>query len=156
MTSIGIVVGVFASAGVGKPMEALTEANLEPGRGIVGDRYFAGIGTFSEKLRNRLDFQVTLIETEEVERFNREQAMSLRPSDLRRNIVTGNIRLNELVGKRFAVGGAVLEGIRLCEPCQHLATIVAPCVLPALVHRAGLRAAIISGGVVRAGDPIAA
>ena len=51
-------------------------------------------------------------------------------------------------------GEVQLEGIRLCEPCAHLARIVTPAVLPGLLHRAGLRARIVSGGLVRPGDAV--
>ena len=64
------------------------------------------------------------------------------------------VRLENLVGVRFQVGGVILEGIRLCEPCAHLSRLVEPRLLPGLRHRAGLRARIVSGGPVRLGDAI--
>ena len=72
----------------------------------------------------------------------------------RRNVVTEGIELNELVGVQFRVGEVMLEGIRLCEPCAHLASLVAKEVLPELVHRAGLRAKIISGGTIKSTDRV--
>jgi MOSC domain-containing protein YiiM len=150
----GKVLAVFTSADAQAPMETTAAAELEPGRGLVGDRYYRGIGTFSEKLKGKPDSEITLIESEEVERFNKAEGLGLGSGDLRRNIVTTGIRLNDLVGRRFQVGEVVLEGIRLCEPCAHLAKTVASQVLPGLVHRAGLRACIVSGGVVRTGDEI--
>jgi MOSC domain-containing protein YiiM len=57
---------------------------------------------------------------------------------------------------RFRVGEVVLEGVRLCEPCAHLARLVDPRVLPELVHRAGLRATIVSAGHIRPKDLISA
>ena len=149
-----VVVDIYSAAVAGGPMERLTQAVLEADRGLVGDRYYFGAGTFSEKLKDKPDSQVTLIESEEVARFTSAAALAIGAGELRRNIVTRGLRLNDLVGKRFRVGGAVLEGIRLCEPCAYLAKRVAPQVLPALVHRAGLRAQIILGAVVRPGDPI--
>jgi len=136
-------------------MESLTEVLLEAGRGLAGDRYCRETGTFSEKLKGTRDSEITLIESEEVERFNREENLTLDLGALRRNIVTRNVRLNDLVGQRFRLGEAVLEGIRLCEPCSHLARTVTPQVLPGLVHRAGLRACILSGGTVKRGDAVA-
>ena len=148
----GSVVGVFRAVAAGAEMTAVAEATLEPGRGLVGDRYHTGVGTFSEKLKGRADVEVTLVESEEVSRFNALEGVSLTAGAFRRNIVTSGVRLNDLVSKRFRVGRAVLEGIRLCEPCAHLAEIVSPTVLPAMAHRAGLRARIVEGAVVRAGD----
>jgi MOSC domain-containing protein YiiM len=64
------------------------------------------------------------------------------------------MKLNDLVGRRFAIGSVTFEGIRLCEPCSYLAGITQAEVLRELVHRAGLRAAILHGGTVRVGDAV--
>jgi MOSC domain-containing protein YiiM len=152
----GVVVSIYTCAAASAALGSVAEATLEAGRGIVGDRYYLGDGTFSAKLAGKPDFEITLIEQEEVDRFNREQGLSLDAGALRRNVVTRDVRLNDLVGIRFHVGKAILEGIRLCEPCAHLAGLADPRVLPALVHRAGLRARIVSGGVVYPGDSITA
>ena len=151
----GRVIGVYLARGAAEAMQPVETATLEAGRGLVGDRYHIEAGTFSEKLAGKPDVQITLIEVEEVERFNAREGLEIQPADLRRNIVTRGVRLNPLVGVRFRVGPALLDGIRLCEPCSHLAKVVHPGVLPGLVHRAGLRARIISGGIVRSQDEIA-
>jgi MOSC domain-containing protein YiiM len=46
------------------------------------------------------------------------------------------------------------EGTRLCEPCQYLTDLTGKPLLRALVHRGGLRADIIRGGVIARGDPV--
>ncbi|MGE3840510.1 MAG: MOSC domain-containing protein [Vicinamibacterales bacterium] len=148
------VVALFSTRVAGTPLDARADAVLEQGRGIVGDRYYLGVGTFSEMNRGKPDCEVTLIESEEIVRFNDAQGTTKPASDFRRNIVTKDIRLNELVGKRFSVGAVLLEGIRLCEPCAHLARLVSPSVVDAMAHRAGLRARIVAGGTIRPGDPI--
>ncbi len=150
----GIVRAIYSTAAGGAALKPVEEGMLEAGRGLVGDRYYLGTGTFSEKLAGQPDAEITLIESEEIERFNRENNLSLGLGDLRRNIVTGSIRLNDLVGVTFSVGSATLEGIRLCEPCAHLSRLVTPEVLPGFVHRSGLRARIVTGGAVRPGDAI--
>lgn len=150
----GKVVAIFTAPAAGAPLQTVPAAQLEAGRGIVGDRYHRRSGTFSEKLKEKTDWQVTLIELEEAERFNAEYGTGFGPGSFRRNIVTRGVRLNELVGRRFAVGGAVLEGLRLCEPCAHLAKLLGPEVMQGLVHKAGLRAHIIAGATVRPGDDI--
>ncbi len=152
----GVVASLYTGAVAGAALGSVNQATLEAGRGIIGDRYHLGEGTFSAKLAGKPDFEITLIEQEEVDRFNCEQGLSLDAGALRRNVVTRDVRLNDLVGIRFRVGKAILEGIRLCEPCARLAGLVDPRVLPALVHRAGLRARIVSGGVIYPGDDITA
>ena len=150
----GKVVAIVTTAAAGMPMQPVTEATLESGKGLVGDRYYRRDGTFSEKHKDSEDWEITLIESEEIQRFNESQGLSLPQASFRRNIITSGIGLNELVGRRFQVGLAVLEGIRLCEPCSHLAKLVHPDVVKGMVHRAGLRARIIKGAIVRPGDNI--
>ncbi|MGW8368556.1 MAG: MOSC domain-containing protein [Gammaproteobacteria bacterium] len=150
----GRLLFIFTAATPDVSMTAVDGAELETDAGLVGDRYYDGAGTFSRELAGLADSQVTLIESEEVDRFNADHDKSLGYGDVRRNLVTRGIRLNELVGRRFAVGTAVLEGIRLCEPCAHLARTVNAKVLPGLVHKAGLRARIVRGARIRTGDEV--
>jgi len=145
---------IFTTANAGAPLVPVEEAMLEAGRGLVGDRYYRSSGTFSEKLKGQADSELTLIEAEEINNFNRESELSLGYGEFRRNLITAGVRLNDLVGRQFRVGESLLEGIRLCEPCAYLAKTVAKEVLPGLVHRAGLRARILEGGTVRPGDSI--
>jgi hypothetical protein len=152
----GRIVGIYTTAVAGAPMQSLPSATIEPGKGLLGDRYAAGAGTFSKTPVIKPDAEITLIEDEEVSRFNEMQGLSVAAGDLRRNIVSQGIRLNDLVGRRFRVGDALLEGMRLCEPCAHLSRLVSDKVLPGLVHRAGLRARILRGAVIRPGDVIQA
>jgi MOSC domain-containing protein YiiM len=65
--------------------------------------------------------------------------------------------LNHLVGRDFSVGDVRMRGHRLCEPCSHLAKVSQqPGILGGLVHRGGLRAQILSDGVIRVDDVIQA
>jgi MOSC domain-containing protein YiiM len=151
----GRLLQIFAAAEAGARPVAADEARLEAGRGLVGDRYHREAGTFSAKLKGKPGREVTLIESESIDRFNRQTGLALAYGDLRRNLVTRGIRLNDFVGHEFRIGECRLEGVRLCEPCAHLAQTVAKQVLPALVHEAGLRARIVRGGTIRSGDAIA-
>lgn len=100
------------------------------------------------------EYQITLIEAEAIEAFSREYGIEFKPAAARRNLVTRGIPLNELVGNEIVVGEVTLRGIRLCEPCSHLAQVSHQSVLPGLVHRGGLRAQILTEGIIRVGDPI--
>src|SRR5262245_44379047 len=151
----GSVLAIYVAAASSVPMQPLPRAELERGRGIRGDRYYARSGTFSKQAATRPDQEITLIESEEIDAFNRSTGLALDYGAPRRNVVTRGVRLNDLVGTRFSIGDALLEGIRLCEPCAHLAAIVSEKVLPGLVHRAGLRAKILRDGTVEPGDSIA-
>ena len=77
-----------------------------------------------------------------------------------RNIVTRGVRLNELVGVEFLVGGVRFRGVELCEPCLGLGKALATPTLPPamvvkrLVHLAGLRADALSSGEVAVGASV--
>ena len=127
------------------------DARAEAGRGLAGDRYWDGIGTFSNP--NARGHDLTLVEEETIASMS-EVFPDYRPEDARRNIVTTGIALNGLVGWRFRVGEAECIGRRLCEPCAHLDRIAVRGALRHLVHRGGLRADIVTGGRIAVGDAI--
>ncbi len=135
------------------PMEARAEAVAVPGRGLVGDRYFSGTGTFSPK-PHKADFEITFIESEKIEAFARLSQLDFTAYHARRNIVTRGVDLNALVGKEFSVGAVRVRGVRLCEPCSYLAKITYAETLRGLVHQAGLRAQILTPGTICVGDEI--
>jgi MOSC domain-containing protein YiiM len=150
----GKLVAIVTTNEGGAALQSIVQATLESGRGLAGDRYYNQRGTFSEKLKSSGDWEITLIESEEILRFNQSQDLSLSAAAFRRNLITSGIRLNDLVGRRFAVGTAILEATRLCEPCAHLAKLIGPSVVKEMAHRAGLRARIVSSSIVRVGDEV--
>ena len=147
----GTVVSIHIGHEAGAAMTEIEEAELVAGRGIVGDRYYTESGTFSKDLPDP-DHELTLVADEEISQFNATGDLALSAGDLRRNVVTRGIDLNELVGREFTIGSVRVRGIRLCEPCSYLAGLLGPEILPALVNRAGLRAWIVEGGTIRPGD----
>jgi len=116
--------------------------------GLAGDRYSEA------KNRRSPDYQVTFIELEHIEAFTQATGLPLAPEMPRRNIITRGVRLNGLCGKRFSVGRARFEGLALCEPCSLFAQRTHRDVLKFFVGKGGLRARIVSGGVIRVGDSI--
>jgi MOSC domain-containing protein YiiM len=133
------------------PTQAVDHVELIPGAGLVGDRYFLRQGTF---FKPDPQHELTLIEAEAIEAALREYKVSLAPGEPRRNVVTRDVPLNHLVGRDFMIGGVKVHGIRLCEPCSHLEGLTGSPVIKALRHRGGLRAQILTQGVIRVGDPV--
>lgn len=129
-------------------------AQVEEKKGVVGDRYYNGEGTFSKKLTGNRKSEITFIASEEIDEFNSTQHQKLDYGDFRRNIVTQGVQLKELIGKEFTIGPAKFLGIEHCEPCAHLASTVNQNVLPHLVN-SGLRAAIIESGEIEVGHELA-
>jgi len=146
------VVSLHTAPSGGAPMQTISEARAMVGRGLEGDRYFSGSGTYSNHPGNGR--HVTLIEIEAVDALKREYDVEIAPALCRRNIVTHDVALNHLVDCEFRVGEVVLRGMRLCEPCPHLEKLTAPGALRGLIHRGGLRAEILTGGMIRVGDPV--
>jgi MOSC domain-containing protein YiiM len=121
-----------------------------PGRGLEGDRYFVADGNPEPDAED-----ITLVATEALEALEREHGITLSAAETRRNVATRGIDLNALVGRRFRIGELECEGRELCEPCNHLEGLTQPGVLKGLVHRGGLRAAILAEGRIAVGDPVA-
>jgi MOSC domain-containing protein YiiM len=151
MTGTIIQIHITPEAG-GTPV-AVPSVNAIAGRGLEGDRYFSHEGTWSETPGSGRE--VTLIASEEIEALARDDGISLEPGQSRRNLTTRGVNLNDLVDREFRVGAVTLRGTRLCEPCDYLQkTTAKPGILRALVHRAGLRCDIVSGGTISVGDEV--
>lgn len=134
-------------------MQSVERIRAIPGKGLEGDRYFRATGTYSDQPGPSRE--VTLVESEAIEAMARDNEIRIPAGDARRNVVTRGVPLNHLVGHDFSVGDVRLRGIRLCEPCSHLEGLTRRGVLAGLVHRGGLRAQILTEGIIRAGDPVA-
>ncbi len=148
----GTVVSLHIAPDAAGSMVSVPTVRAVAGRGLEGDRYYADAGTFSEKPGP--DREVTLIESEAVDALRRDYEIEFDAGMSRRNIVTRGVPLNHLVGREFRVGEVLLRGLRLCEPCGHLERLAERPVRQGLVHRGGLRAQIVTGGIIRAGDQI--
>lgn len=148
----GTVEAIFLASSPASPPQSVPEAAAVAGRGLEGDRYFAGSGTFFEERKQGQD--LTLIESEALEGLAAEHGIELAPGESRRNVVTRGIVLNDLVGRRFSVGEVTCAGTRLCDPCSHLERVTQPGVLKGLVDRGGLRADILTDGRIAVGDEV--
>jgi MOSC domain-containing protein YiiM len=148
----GTVEGIFVAPAAEAACVAVEAADAVAGRGLRGDRYFDGRGTFGGP--GAQGHEITLIEQEALDELAARSGLALAPADARRNIVTRGIDLNALAGRRFTIGEVEIAGRRWCEPCAHLQRLTEPGVLRGLVHRGGLRADIVRGGRIARGDEI--
>ena len=149
---MGSVEAIYIASEKEAPTRPVDEVQAVAGRGLEGDRYFLGNGTYSTEREPGRD--ITLIEAEAIEGLVREDGIELAPGEARRNVVTRGIGLNELVGRRFTVGPVECVGHELCDPCNHLQRMTKPGVLKGLTNRGGLRADIVTGGRIAVGDEI--
>ena len=131
----------------GSQIQKINHAKALKGRGLLEDRNF--------KEENQKECQITLIEIENIEYYNDISKTNISPLDFRRNIVTKNIRLNELVGKEFYVGEVMLKGHDLCRPCKYLQEkLKQNTLVKELLRKAGLRCEILTSGKINVGDMI--
>jgi len=157
----GTIVSLHIAPEASAPMRSITEVRAFPGRGVEGDRYFTGAGFYSKK-SSYGGREVTLIEIESVEALFRgvlnadgeRLGVKLSAAETRRNIATSGVPLNHLVDREFYVGAVLMRGMRLCEPCKHLEDLTQHGVMSGLIHRGGLRAQILTEGVIRVGDAV--
>lgn len=138
------VVGLYTAARAGAPMQPQAWVEAVPGVGISSDRYATRLGHWSDP--RWPDQEVTLVEDEVAE------DLAVDAGQLRRNIVTRGVRLNDLIGLTFQLGGARLVGVRRCDPCRYLDSLTRPGLGQALRGRGGLRAHILQGGRIDVAD----
>ena len=144
----GVVEEIVIAPSRTAPVRSIASARAEPDRGLLGDRYHAGDGTFAS---GRPGSALTLVEAEVLEVLAADRGA---PVDHRRNLVVRGTDLNALVGVDFTVGAVRCRGRRLCEPCAHLDRLNGGALLRPMVHRGGLRADILEPGEIHIGDPL--
>ena len=116
-------------------------------KGIVGDRHFNDY--------NSPYNQLSLIESENIDYYNKKYNLNIAYLDFRRNIVTKGIELNHLIGKNILIGNVQVEGIDLCRPCRHLSeTLKQENIIKEFLRKGGLRCHILNSSKIKIGDKI--
>jgi hypothetical protein len=144
-TGDGLVEAILVAPAAEAPMERIESTAAVAGHGLEGDRYRDGRGTFSG---GGVGYQLTLVAAEQLDELGIEWQRA------RRNVVTRGLDLNALVGRRFAIGDVECIARRLAEPCAHLERVEGKGLMRPLVHRAGIRADILTGGTISVGDSV--
>ncbi len=133
------------------PTPDVDAVEARAGLGLVGDRYYAVAAHF--------EAQVTFVACEVFQAVLDEFDLSdLSPVLMRRNIVTEGVNLNHLLGHEFELdfgdGAVRFAGTRPCSPCAWMDVALAPGALKFLKGRGGLRARVLSDGVIRKGPAL--
>lgn len=124
------------------PIIEVPQVDCVAGRGLRGDRFF----DHKENYKG----QVTFFAWEIYEAICRELAVGDRPpSVFRRNVITSGLDLNELIGREFEIQGVSFRGTEECRPCYWMDQAFAPGANEFLKGRGGLRAEILSDGVLQ-------
>ena len=144
---MGKVVEIAITNSKGSQMKNVDTVHALEGKGLVNDRKF--------RENNPKQCQITLIEIENINNFNKLYKNNIAPVDFRRNIITENIRLNELVGKEFLVGNVKLRAHDLCRPCKYLQEkLKQNNFIKEFLQKGGLRCEILTDGKINVGDII--
>ena len=130
-----------------KEIENKERIEVIASKGIIGDRYFHDFNSDRE--------QITLIESENIDYYNKNFNTNFNYLDFRRNIVTKDIELNSLIGKTIQVGKIKLKVNDLCRPCKNLQNRLGQNnIIKEFLKRGGLRCEILTSGFINVGDKI--
>ncbi len=141
--TLGMVEAIHIAASKRAPLESLDEVKAIAGEGLEGDRYFG----------RKPDSQVTIVSTAELGAAGAALGVEIPLGATRRNITVSDIYLPREAGRRLRLGEVVVEITRDCAPCELMEETVGPGARAVLHERAGVRARILQGGIVRVGDP---
>lgn len=126
-------------------IEEVEEMSCVAGHGIEGDRFY----DFEPDYKGQLTFFDWAVYQEVQEEIVKGE---LSPSAFRRNVLIEGVDLNELIGKRFTLGGLEFTGSGECKPCYWMDEACAPGAFEFLKGRGGLRTRIVQGGKLTPGD----
>jgi len=144
---MGKVLEIGISENKSNKIVNVNEVEAIKGKGLVGEKHF--------KENNKKRIQITLIEIENINHYNKITGTQIPAINFLRNIVTEGIRLNVLVGKEFFIGKVKVRAHDLCRPCKNLQeSIQQKNTVKELLYTGGLRCEILSSGKIFINDQI--
>lgn len=150
MTLYAIIIGEEAQ----KTLQCVDSAEAVEGRGLKGDRYFLGQGTFNRPQLDQSVREVSILPYESLEECNRRLGSDLEFTDLRRNLVIKGFEAERIEDRVFMIGSAEFRIVRSCPPCRYLSRLLDEDMMKGLKYIGGYRAVIVKSGMVQCGDEI--
>lgn len=144
------VTKIFITQEAGMPMRRVAEAAVVASKGLEGDRYFEGRGHWS----HTDECEVTIIAQEDIDQMADRSDVRIQDGEHRRNLVTRNVSLESLVGKRFRIGTAYFGYERPRPPCRYIELVSEPGMAKALGKRAGICVRCFRSGAIQENDEI--
>ena len=127
------------------PLVEVRQIECVAGHGIRGDRFY--------DYRDNYKGQITFFSLEVFEKLAQRFGVTNKsPGAARRNVVVSGVQLNDLIGEEFSVQGVLLRGTAHCKPCYWMEQAIAPGAEKFLKGNGGLRAEILSNGLIAVGD----
>lgn len=124
------------------PVHSVEEVEAVAGAGLVGDRKYGARR------------QISIVSTEELADAGAELGADIAPGSTRRQITISGTRLDRTEGATIRLGEVVVSVSGDCSPCDEMNETVGPGARDALRGRAGVTGTIVSGGIIRVGDPV--
>jgi MOSC domain-containing protein YiiM len=124
------------------PLVEVQEVECVAGKGLFGDRFF----DFKDNYKGQITFFAREVFDDVCGQVG---VTGISPGVTRRNVITSGVDLNSLIGKTFEVQGVQFEGVCECSPCYWMNGAIGPGAEAALHGRGGLRARILTDGVLR-------
>ena len=146
---MGKVLEIGISENKSSKIVSVNEVEAIKGKGLIGEKHF--------KEDNKKRSQITLIEIENINYYNKITGTKIPAIKFLRNIVTEGMRLNVLVGKEFFIGKVKVKAHDLCRPCKNLQeSLQQKNTVKELLRTGGLRCEILSSGKIFVDDIIRA
>ncbi|MGB7757910.1 MAG: MOSC domain-containing protein [Salinisphaera sp.] len=155
MRLIGHLIGLYVAPEKGAAMQRLDMATAETGRGLVGDRYHARTGTFSQ--RDPLvpgARALSILDTRTLAICRQRLGGDLDAARLRRNLLLESDVLHSLRGRMLLIGEVRVVLTGRCPPCGYLSRLLDADMRRALHGFGGMRASIVAGGTLHVDAPV--
>ncbi|MBA2242868.1 MAG: molybdenum cofactor biosysynthesis protein [Chthoniobacterales bacterium] len=126
------------------PLQEVNSIECVAGHGIRGDRFF----DYKENYKG----QITFFSQENFERLGAAFPHVRKSAGaLRRNVIVSGADLNAMIGETFALQGVHFFGTAHCKPCFWLDQAFYPGTEAFLKGNGGLRAQILTDGLLKVG-----
>jgi len=144
---MGKVLEIGISENKSSKIVSVNQVEAIKGKGLIGEKHF--------KEDNKKRSQITLIEIENINHYNKITGVKIPAINFLRNIVTEGVRLNALISKEFFIGNVKVKAHDLCRPCKNLQeSLQQKNTVKEFLYTGGLRCEILSSGKIFIDDEI--
>lgn len=150
MTLHSIIIGRNAK----EPLCYVHHVMAVAGKGLEGDRYYYGKGTFNDSRLDQKVREVSIIDYNALAECNKRLESTLEFKDLRRNLVIEHFDGEAVQGKVLCIGDAEFKIVRTCPPCRYLSRLLDKDMMQGLKYIGGYRVVILKSGIIRCGDEV--
>lgn len=137
-----------------EPLHYVNSIRAVQGKGLEGDRYFYGQGTFNKPQLSQDVREISILPFETLLECNSRLESDLNFLDLRRNLIIKNFDASLLEDKVFTIGTASFRIVRTCPPCRYLSRLLDKDIMTGLKYIGGHRAVIVQSGIITLNDEI--